>query len=184
MADHPQGEPADGHLAEFRKQLLEERDAARGDPRLKARFLSYRLNVPTADESEVLLTVEDFNLAVAREVAPATGQPIVGVDLGQNRSWTAAVAIWETGRIEAMAIAPGIPDLAEQEKRDTVPRGTYQTLYDLGMLDVADGLRVPEPDSSLGGYQSPLGYPCGNSLRPVSIRQPPGCRARGMPTRV
>ena len=31
---------------EFRKQLLEERDAARGDPRLKARFLSYRLNVP------------------------------------------------------------------------------------------------------------------------------------------
>ena len=130
---------------EFRKQLLEERDAARGDPRLKARFLSYRLNVPTADESEVLLTVEDFKLAVAREVAPATGQPIVGVDLGQNRSWTAAVAIWETGRIEAMAIAPGIPDLAEQEKRDTVPRGTYQKLNDMGVLDVADGLRVPEP---------------------------------------
>ena len=130
---------------EFRKQLIQERDAARGDPRLKARFLSYRLNVPTADESEVLLTVEDFKLATAREVAPATGQPIVGVDLGQNRSWTAAVAIWETGRIEAMAIAPGIPDLAEQEKRDTVPRGTYQKLHDMGVLDVADGLRVPEP---------------------------------------
>ena len=48
---------------EFRKQLLEERDAARDDLRLKARFLSYRLNVPTADESEVLLTVEDFKLA-------------------------------------------------------------------------------------------------------------------------
>ena len=74
----------------------------------------------------MFLTVEDFKLAAAREVAPATGQPIVGVDLGQNRSWTAAVAIWETGRIEAMAIAPGIPDLEEQEKRDTVPKGTYQ----------------------------------------------------------
>ena len=130
---------------EFRKQLLEERDAARGDTRLKARFLSYRLNIPTADESEVLLTVEDFKLAVAREVAPPTGQPIVGVDLGQNRSWTAAVAIWETGRIEAMAIAPGIPGLDEQEKRDTVPKGTYQKLYDMGVLDVAEGLRVPEP---------------------------------------
>ena len=130
---------------EFRKQLLEERDAARDDLRLKARFLSYRLNVPTADESEVLLTVEDFKLATAREVAPATGQPIVGVDLGQNRSWTAAVAIWETGRIEAMAIAPGIPTLEEQERRDTVPNGTYQKLYDQGVLDVADGLRVPEP---------------------------------------
>ena len=135
-------------LAKFpegRAQLREERDEARNDTRLKARFLSYRLNVPTADESEVLLTVEDFKLATARDVAPPTGQPIVGVDLGQNRSWTAAVAIWETGRIEAMAIAPGIPDLAEQEKRDTVPRGTYQKLHDMGVLDVADGLRVPEP---------------------------------------
>ena len=130
---------------EFRKQLLEERDAARDDLRLKARFLSYRLNVPTADESEVLLTVEDFKLATARTVAPATGQPIVGVDLGQNRSWTAAVAIWETGRIEAMAIAPGIPTLEEQERRDTVPHGTYQKLHNMGVLDVADGLRVPEP---------------------------------------
>ena len=130
---------------EFRKQLLEERDAARGDTRLKARFLSYRLNLPTADESEVLLTVEDFQLAAAREVAPATGQPIVGVDLGQNRSWTAAVAIWETGRIEAMAIAPGVPSLEEQEKRDTVPKGAYQKLHDMGVLDVAEGLRVPEP---------------------------------------
>ena len=36
---------------------------ANDDLRLKARFLSYRLNVPTADESEVLLTVEDFKLA-------------------------------------------------------------------------------------------------------------------------
>ena len=37
--------------AEFRKTLLEERDAARHDPRLKARFCSYRLNVPSQDES-------------------------------------------------------------------------------------------------------------------------------------
>ena len=36
---------------EFRRQLLKERDAARGDSRLKARFLSYRLNLPAADES-------------------------------------------------------------------------------------------------------------------------------------
>ena len=44
-----------------------------------------------------------------------------------------------------MAIAPGIPTLEEQEKRDTVPKGTYQKLHDMGVLDVADGLRVPEP---------------------------------------
>ena len=65
--------------------------------------------------------------------------------LARTRSWTAAVAIWETGRIEAMAIAPGIPTLEEQERRDTVPRGTYQKLYDQGLLNVAEGLRVPPP---------------------------------------
>ena len=46
--------------AESRAVLLEERDKARRDPRLKARFLSYRLNVPSADESKVLLTVQDL----------------------------------------------------------------------------------------------------------------------------
>ena len=33
-----------------RKVILEERDAARSDPRLKARFLSYRLNIPSRDD--------------------------------------------------------------------------------------------------------------------------------------
>ena len=151
--------PLTGISPEFRKQLLEERDAARGDPRLKARFLSYRLNVPTADESEVLLTVEDFKLATAREVAPATGQPIVGVDLGQNRSWSAAVAIWETGRIEAMAVTPGIPDIQAQEKRDTVPKGTYQKLCDMEVLDVADELRVVPPSQLWENIKDRWGTP-------------------------
>ena len=53
--------------ADFRKQLLRERNAARRDSRLKARFLSFRLNVPTADESQILLTVEDWKRALARK---------------------------------------------------------------------------------------------------------------------
>ena len=43
--------------ADFRRKLLEERNEARGDTRLKARFLSYRLNLPSADESTLLLDV-------------------------------------------------------------------------------------------------------------------------------
>ena len=41
---------------DFRKKLLEERDAACVDSRLKARFMSYRLNLPSGDESEMLLS--------------------------------------------------------------------------------------------------------------------------------
>ena len=40
--------------ATFRRKLLEERDAARRDSRLKARFMSYRLNLPSADEATML----------------------------------------------------------------------------------------------------------------------------------
>ena len=38
-------------FADSRAVLKEEREQARRDSRLKARFLSYRLNIPTADES-------------------------------------------------------------------------------------------------------------------------------------
>ena len=36
----------------FGLKLRQERDAALAEPRLKARFLSYRLNLPSADESK------------------------------------------------------------------------------------------------------------------------------------
>ena len=126
--------------ADFRKQLLRERNAARRDSRLKARFLSFRLNVPTADESQILLTVEDWKGVLSRKVPEREGKPIVGIDLGGGRAWSAAAAIWQNGRCESLAVAPGIPSLAEQEKRDKVPRGTYQRIRNLG---IATGKRVP-----------------------------------------
>ena len=129
---------------DFRRKLLEERDLARGDSRLKARFLSFRLNVPSSDESAILLTVDDWKLATARPVGLPAGKPIVGIDLGSGRAWSAAVAVWQSGRIEAMALSPGIPDLDEQEKRDLVPR-LYHKLVENGSLRLAEGLRVPSP---------------------------------------
>ncbi len=127
---------------DFRKTLLRERDEARADSRLKARFMSYRLNIPSADESETLLTVDDWQRVLERPPAHRTGLPVVAYDLGAGRAWSAAVAIWETGRVEALALAPGIPALADQERRDRVPAGTYAKLAGAGVLTVADGLRV------------------------------------------
>lgn len=128
--------------AEFRRKLLDERDKARRDTRLKARFLSYRLNVPTGDESTTLLTVGDWERVTDRPVPPRQGRPLVAYDLGGGRAWSAAVALWRNGRGEALALAPGIPDLAEQEKRDRVPTGLYRKLAQGGRLRVAEGLRV------------------------------------------
>ena len=131
--------------AGFRQKLLEERDAARLDSRLRARFLSYRLNLPSADEAEVLLTTDDWKRVERRQVPDRVGRPYVGIDLGGGRAWSAAVAVWRNGRTEAIAVTPGIPSLAEQERRDRVPRGTYASLYDDGQLEVAEGLRVQPP---------------------------------------
>ena len=76
----------------------------------------------------MLLTVDDWERVTARPVPERESRPIVGVDLGGGRAWSAAVAVWRSGRVEAIAVAPGIPDLEAQEKRDRVPWGTYRKL--------------------------------------------------------
>ncbi|MDE2667222.1 MAG: hypothetical protein OXI69_13845 [Acidobacteriota bacterium] len=145
--------------ADFRAKLLQERDAARRDTRLKARFLSYRLNIPTADESEVLLTVEDWERVTARAVPDREGLPMFAYDLGGGRAWSAAVALWRNGRTEALAVAPGIPSLEDQEKRDRVPAGLYRKLEESGRLLVADGFRVPAPAFLHGSAVAAWGGP-------------------------
>ena len=131
---------------DFRRKLLEERDEARSDSALKARFLSYRLNLPSADETTVLLTVEQWQRVLARPVPEREGRPVFGYDLGYSRAWSAAVAAWPNGRVEALACTPGIPAIAEQEKRDRVPRSTYAKLVESGSLRVASDQSVTKPD--------------------------------------
>ena len=128
---------------ESRATLLEERDRARQDTRQKAAFLSYRLNLPAVDEEVALLTPDEWAMVLARTETTNAGLPIVGVDIGGGRAWSAAVGVWASGRVEALALAPGEPDIATQEKRDRVPGGTYQRLVDAGSLIVATGQRVP-----------------------------------------
>ena len=143
----------------FRAKLLSERDKARGDSRLKARFLSYRLNVPSADESQTLLTVDDWAMLTSREVPEREGAPTVGVDLGGGTAFSAAVGIWPNGRCEAMAVAPGIPSIEDQERRDRTPKGSYQTLLDVGALEVGEGLRVQPPAQLVEAITRKWGIP-------------------------
>lgn len=126
---------------QFRKQLLRERDKARRDERLKARFLSYRLNIPSRDSSDLLLTLDEWLEVLSRPVPPRQGKPIVGVDMGSGRAWTTAVALWSNGRCEALALCPGSPSLEDQEKRDRVAKGTYASLPNLYMCP--KGQKVP-----------------------------------------
>ena len=128
---------------EFRAKLKEEREQARGDTRLKARFLSYRLNCPTARRKRgCSWKSPTISGCLSAQRLSGLVQPIVALDLGGGRAWSAAVAVWQTGRIESLALAPGVPDLAAQEKRDRIPAGLYGKLYDRGLLHVDEGRRV------------------------------------------
>ena len=128
-----------------RKKLLAMRDAARVDGHKRADFMSYNMNCPTADEITALVPDADWSRTLTRAAGERDGRPFVGVDIGRNRSWSAAVAIFPSGLVDALAIAPGWPSIREQEKRDRVSPGVYQKLVDTGKLTVADDLRVVPP---------------------------------------
>ena len=66
----------------------------------------------------------------------------MGIDTGSSRAWSTAAILWPSGRLDAICIAPGLPDLAEQERRDGKRRGMYQGLADAGLLTVDKGRRM------------------------------------------
>ena len=126
------------HYPESRAVLMQERNEAWRDSRLKSRFLSFRLNTPSADDSQVLLTTSDWELVTAREVPDRDGRPIVGVDCGGSRAWSSACAMFPSGLVDAIALTAGIPGIRDQEIRDRVPSGTYRRLVDANLLLIAE----------------------------------------------
>ena len=128
----------------LRRVLEREHKAALASERAARTFRNYRLNLPGDPvDSQPLITTTEWGRVVARPVPACEGRPVVGVDLGGNRSWSAAAAVWPNGRIESWAIAPGLPSLADQEREDQVAPDTYGELIRSGGLSVDAGRAVP-----------------------------------------
>ena len=127
------------------RTLRREHDEALQNERAASAFLRFRMNVnaPEVTHAQPLITAAEFERVCARPVPACAGAPIVGIDLGGNRSWSAAAAIWPSGRVEAWAVAPGLPALAAQEHQDQVADGTYSELVKSGGLSVDAGRAVP-----------------------------------------
>ena len=128
----------------LRRVLEREHKAALASERAARTFRQFRLNIPGDPvESQPLITSAEWERVCARPVPACEGKPVIGVDLGGNRSWSAAAALWPSGRIEAWALAPGVPSLASQEREDQVADGTYAELVRSGGLSVDAGRAVP-----------------------------------------
>ncbi len=152
----------------LRQALLRERDEARRSPTMRRSFEAFRLNRSVEVHSEVLVEAEDWLRVQGREVPPRKGRPIVGIDLGSERSWSASWCSWENGRSECYAVAPGIPSLEERERQDAQPRGLYRRLFEDGVLVVDEGLRVSRPETLINHLLSvgitPKGIVCDRFL--------------------
>ena len=129
----------------LRRTVLRERDEARKSYTLRRSYEAFRLNRMVDVSHEVLVEVDAWKRVEGREVPPRDGRPIVGVDLGSERSWSGAWALWPNGRSEVYALCPGVPDLDERERQDAMPRGLYRRLHNAGVLLVDEGLRVSRP---------------------------------------
>ena len=130
------------HNAALRKTTLRERDDARRDESQRPVFEAYRLNWQVEVYKDMLIAADAWQRVEARPVAEREGRPLVGLDLGAERSWAAAFCVWTNGRSECYAVYPGIPNLAERERQDAMPRGLHRRLHDDGVLLVDEGLRV------------------------------------------
>jgi len=126
----------------LRDTVRQEWIEAKQNPYLKASFEAFRLNRLVETRQEMLVKVEEWQAVEGRPVPPREGNPIIGLDLGSNRSWSALWAIWNNGRSECYAVCGSLPSLPEREKQDAVPKGIYEKLKQEGTLFIDEGVRV------------------------------------------
>ena len=163
------------------RTLKREHDEALQNDRAAAAFLRYRMNInaPEVTHAQPLISEGEWGRVVSRPVPPAEGKPVIGLDLGGTRSWSAGCAVWPSGRIESWAIAPGVPSLSDQEKEDQVAEGTYSELVRSGGLAVDEGRAVPSIERLLARIWAwePLAIVCDNYRAP-ELHQVVSGRAR------
>ena len=161
--------------------LKREHEEALQSERSARTFKAYRLNLPASSmtEAQPLMTSSEWDRVVARPVPEIEGRPVIGVDLGGSRSWSAACSIWPSGRISSWAVAPGLPELDDQERADHAPEGAYLALVRSGGLSVDAGRSVPDIGLLLSRIWpwNPISIVC-DPYRSAELHQVVGGRVR------
>lgn len=128
---------ADGIKSEDYMRMMAAR--AKAVPASSGNFAAYDLNLPQEPTRQLVLTVRQWLACTVPELPPRAGPCMVGVDLGGSTSMTAAVAYWpESGRFEARAAFPAVPDLDARGVADGVG-GVYVRMAKLGELSQTSG---------------------------------------------
>ena len=136
--------PSLKYLPALRQVIEVEADEARRDSSLLPGFKALRLNTGQRDhETVMLLEPETWERAELLPGGEALGGWVLGLDLGQNSSMSAASGYWwRSGYVQCCAMFAGTPDLAERGRRDHVG-DLYQRMQDRGELMTTPGRVVP-----------------------------------------
>ena len=111
--------------------------------------LNARMHGRTPDS--VLLQPAQADTLLSRPPAQRAGACIVSVDMSGAQGWSGATAIWESGRLECIAICPQTASAMEiQDGRDS---GDYAALVDAGVL-VESGVNMPSVEMIEGEIRS------------------------------
>ena len=111
-------------------------------------FLAFDLNLPgDLISGEPLVSAADWRRCVVSpdRLPDRSGLCYIGYDQGQGSSMTAAVAVWESGRVECFAAFPAVPDLRKRGKKDKVG-DLYTRFKDRGELITLPGRAVSPLD--------------------------------------
>ena len=139
--------PSLPRFPELRKAYEREYKAAQKDISAMMAFQSLRLNMGTADvhTPNLVLEVHRWEECETDELPPAEGLKVLGVDLSDGVALCAGVMVWETGRVEGMAVFPSDPSIEERERKDGCA-GIYQRMYVDGDLLLVPGKFVKVAD--------------------------------------
>ena len=126
------------------KSLAYMRDEARrvlSTPTDQASFRAFDLNQPQDPGREMLCSPQDLKACFLEDLPARAGQVVVGIDMGEATSASAAVAIWPaTGRVETWMAFGDVPDLVARGKRDGA---RYDLMAKRGELRTYPGVVTP-----------------------------------------
>lgn len=96
--------------------------AAADDPSLQPSFRAHDLNAVAEDDAETIVALTDWKQVEVKadDLPAAEGRVFVGVDIGGSKSMTAALLLWESGRMEAFAAFPARPGIEKRGRSDGV----------------------------------------------------------------
>ena len=151
--------PSLDHMPDLRQVIEREAKRARQDVTLLPQFEALRLNKGVSDVSQaVLLEAATWRRVESSEPQAITGGYILGLDLGQNAAMSAACAYNPaSGALDAFAVFPEIPSLAERGLRDGVGN-QYAKMNERGELLIS-GERVASIAGLLGECLKRWGKP-------------------------